>query len=202
MKKIGVLGGTFDPIHNGHVYIAYEAYKNLELDEVIFMPSGKPPHKRNRQITNDEIRYLMVEKAIEPYSFFTISNYEIEKNGLSFTYETLKYLKDSLGEVELYFITGADCLIQLDLWRNVDEIMNLSTFVVFNRPGFEKIDLLTQKGKVENKYNTKIEFLDLLNLEISSSLIRERIAKSLDVRFFLPEGVLNIIKEKKLYLER
>lgn len=202
MKKIGVLGGTFDPIHNGHLYIAYEAYKKLDLDQIIFMVAGKPPHKREKNITEDEIRLSMVEKAIKPYSFFTVSNYEIEKHGLSFTYETLKYLKDSLGEeVELYFITGADCLVNLETWKNVNDIMALSNFVVFNRPGFGKELLLTQKAQAEEKYNTEIVFLDLLDLEISSSLIRERISKALDVRFFLPEGVLSIIEKEKLYLK-
>ena len=125
MKKIGVFGGTFDPIHIGHIYIAYEAYKILELDEVIFMPAGNPPHKKWKDITDEIIRYEMVKKAIEPYSFFSINNYEIEKKGLSFTYETLRYLHESFKEVELYFITGADCLINLNSWKNINEILNL-----------------------------------------------------------------------------
>ena len=135
MKKIGIIGGTFDPIHNGHIYIAYEAYKKLDLDLIMFMPNGNPPHKRGKKITNDETRCEMVEKAIAPYSFFAINYYEIKKQGLSFTYETLKYLKNSLDEVDLYFITGADCLMDLHLWRNVDDIMKYCKFVVFNRPG-------------------------------------------------------------------
>ena len=201
MKKIVIVGGTFDPIHNGHIYIAYEAYKKLGLDEVIFMPNGNPPHKRGKNITDDKIRCDMIKKAIAPYSFFAINYYEIEKQGLSFTYETLKYLKQSLGEVELYFITGADCLIDLHLWKNVDQIMKYCNFVVFNRPGFSKESILKEKIKVEKKYNTNIIFLDLLELDISSSLIRERIKNGLEVRFFIPEDVLSIIQRENLYLK-
>ena len=102
MKKIGVFGGTFDPIHIGHIYIAYEAYKILELDEVIFMPAGNPPHKKWKDITDEIIRYEMVKKAIEPYSFFSINNYEIEKKGLSFTYETLRYFHKVLNNKGIF----------------------------------------------------------------------------------------------------
>lgn len=199
MKRIGIIGGTFDPIHIGHIYIAYEAYKELELDEVIFMPNGNPPHKKDKNITCERIRYEMVKKAIEPYSFFSISNYEIEKKGLSFTYETLGYLKESFNEVELYFITGADCLVNLNSWKNISEIFKLSNLVVFNRPGFDKEDLLKRKREFEKEYNTHIFYLDLLNIEISSTFIRERIENSFEVSFFLPYGVMDLINKNKLY---
>lgn len=199
MKKIGVLGGTFDPIHIGHIYIAYEAYITLQLDEVIFMPNGVPPHKNNKNVTDEKIRYAMVEKSISNYSFFTISNYEMKKEGVSFTYETLRYLKNSFMDVEIFFITGADSLINLHTWRNVDDILDLCKLVVFNRPGYKKNQLLNKKKLIEKKYNTNIIYLDLLNLDISSSLIRSRINNSLEVDFFLPRGVLDIIEREELY---
>lgn len=199
MRKIGVFGGTFDPIHIGHIYIAYEAYKLLELDEVIFMPAGNPPHKKWKYVTDEIIRYEMVKKAIEPYSFFSINNYEIEKEGLSFTYETLRYLHESFKEVELYFITGADCLINLNSWKNIKEIFRLSNLVVFNRTGFDKNDLLKRKETFDREYFTNIIYLDLLNIEISSTIIRERVFDSLEVKFFLPPGVGDIIEKYNLY---
>lgn len=199
MKKVGIFGGTFDPIHVGHLYIASEAKRILNLDELIFMPSGNPPHKQNREITDGYIRYEMVNMAIKPYPDFKVSDFEVKKKGLSYTYETLEYFKDFYGEVELFFITGADCLIDIDKWRSVDKIMKLSTFVVFNRPGYRNIDIIAQKNKVEEKYNKKIVFLDLLDIEISSSFIRERISLDYAVDFFLPVGVDRFIKALKLY---
>lgn len=145
MKKIGVFGGTFDPIHIGHIYIAYEAYKILELDEVIFMPAGNPPHKKWKDIT------------------------------------------------------GADCLVNLNSWKNINEIFKFSNLVVFNRPGFDKNDLLKRKEEFDREYCTNIVYLDLLNIEISSTLIRERVRESLEVKFFLPPGVVDIIDKYNLY---
>lgn len=200
MRKIGILGGTFDPIHLGHLYIAYEAYKELELDEVIFMPSGNPPHKRGKQVTEGNIRYEMVKKAIRDYSFFTVSNYEINKNEFSYTYATLEYLQSMYNDAEIYFITGADCLIELDKWKNVNKIMESCNFVVFKRPGYSKNEIISQKEKVDKRYNTNIVYLDLLELEISSSLIRERMAKGICTDFFMPYEVSKFIKEQSLYV--
>ncbi|SHI48311.1 nicotinate-nucleotide adenylyltransferase [Clostridium cavendishii DSM 21758] len=199
MRKIGVLGGTFDPIHFGHMYIAYEAYKKLGLEEIIFMPGGNPPHKRGNEVTDGILRYEMVEKAISDYSFFTISDYEIRKETLSYTYETLRYLKETNKDSELYFITGADCLINIDKWRNVQNIMETCNFVVFKRPGYSKNEIISQKEKVEERYNTNIIYLDLLNMEISSSLIRDRVRAGLCIDFFVPINVRNIISKENLY---
>ena len=110
MKRYGIIGGTFDPIHNAHLYIAYEAKKQLDLDNVVFMPAGIQPFKKENKVTDSELRYNMVKLAIEPYKEFSISDYEIEKEGLSFTYETLEYFKENYNneKVDLFFITGAD----------------------------------------------------------------------------------------------
>lgn len=201
MKKIGVLGGTFDPIHLGHLYIAYEAYEKFDLDKIIFMPGGNPPHKQGKNITEANIRYEMVKEAIKDYSFFAVSKYEIDKKEFSYTFETLEYLNNMYSSAEIYFITGADCLINLEKWKNVKKIMDLSKMVVFNRPGYSKNEIILQKEKVEQKYNNKIIYLDLLNLEISSTLIRERVSKGLYVDFFLPPAVKKLIEEKRLYIE-
>jgi nicotinate-nucleotide adenylyltransferase len=197
MEKIGVIGGTFNPIHLAHLYIAYEAKHQLNLDKIIFMPAGSPPHKRDRNILGASLRYNMVKEAIEGYEDFIISDYEIRKEGYSYTFETLEYLKNN--DNELYFITGADCLLDIEKWKEPEKIFKVSNFIVFSRGGYKTEELILQKSKIDEKYNTNINFLDIIDLEISSSVIRERIMNGKRVDFFLPEKVLNFIKENNLY---
>ncbi|WP_040210744.1 nicotinate-nucleotide adenylyltransferase [Clostridium polynesiense] len=199
MKKIGLLGGTFNPIHNGHLYIASEAKAKFDLEEIIFMPAGNPPHKRSREILSGIMRSEMVKAAVEGYTGFTLCDYEINKKGYSYTFETLQHLNKLYEDVEIYFITGADCLMELSSWRRVEEILELSKFVVFKRPGYNLQELLKQKEKVEKHYNKEIFFLDLLEMDISSTDIRRRIKNSEEYRFFLPDRVYRIIEKLNLY---
>ena len=199
MKKIGVFGGTFDPIHLGHLYIAYEAKRKLGLDKILFIPSGNPPHKQLKKVTDSFYRYKMVEASIKNYEGFEVSDYEVKKHTLSYTFKTLEYLKTLYENSEIYFITGGDCLIDLETWTNVPRILELCKFVVFNRPGHSKEDFLNQKRIIENRYDKEILYLHLLNLEISSTMIRERVKENLSVEFFVPKDVNDMIKEFKLY---
>ncbi|SFC30610.1 nicotinate-nucleotide adenylyltransferase [Clostridium uliginosum] len=197
MKRYGIIGGTFDPIHYAHLYIAYEAKKQLNLDEVIFMPAGSPPHKNGKGVTDASLRYEMVKLALEPFDEFSISNYEIEKKGLSFTYKTLEHFKNN-GK-ELFFITGADCLMDIENWREVSKIFSLCSLVVFARGGFRNEDLIYQKKNIEKKYNGNITILDLKELEISSTDIRKRIQNKERVDFFMPKTIIDFIEKKGLY---
>lgn len=197
MKKIGILGGTFNPIHLAHLYIAYEAKSQLNLDKVIFIPTGNPPHKKDKKILEADLRYNMVYEAIKNYEDFEISKYEVEKEGYSYTFETLKHFKAK--DNELYFITGADCLMDIEKWKNPEEIFRLSRFVVFNRAGYNEENLKIQKNNIEEKFNTNIDFLDIIDLEISSSMIRERINDGKRVDFFLSKEVLSYIQENNIY---
>lgn len=200
MKKYGIIGGTFDPIHNAHLYIAYEAKELLGLDKIIFIPNGSPPHKDNKNITGASLRYRMVLEAIKDFEDFEVSKYEIEKKELSYTYKTLEHFKED--DVELYFITGADCLVDLDKWKNVSEIFSLCKFVVFTRPGFKEEDLIEEKKRAEKKYNGEIIFLNILDLEISSTYIRKRISEGKRIDFFVPKRVINLIEKENIYSER
>lgn len=197
MEKIGIIGGTFNPIHLAHLYIAYEAKCQLNLDKVIFMPAGSPPHKKNEDILEAPLRYKMVLEAIKKYEDFEISNYEIEKEGFSYTYETLENFKSK--DNILYFITGADCLINIEKWKNPDRIFKTSKLVVFNRPGYDKESLKLQKNEIEKKYNTSINFLDIMDLEISSTMIRDRIKEGKKIDFFIPKEVLDFIRKNNIY---
>lgn len=200
MRKIGILGGTFNPIHNGHIHIGKEALKALALDEVIFVPTGRPRHKLNdASLLNENLRYHMVSLAIQGYKNFHLSDYEINKKGFSFTYETLKYFNEIYKDSKLYFISGADCLINIYKWKNVADIFKRATLVVFNRPGFSKEDIVSQKKKVEEDFNTKIIFLDIEPLEISSTDIRKAIKNNDEIQDIIPASVMKFIKEYNLY---
>ena len=199
MKRYGMMGGTFNPIHLAHLYIAYEAKETLNLDKVIFMVAGNPPHKKESSVIDSNYRYDMVKIAIKDYSDFEISDYEIQKQGYSYTYETLKYLKGDEGDVEVFFIAGADSLMDIEKWKNPELVLSNCTFVAFNRGEYNKENLEEQKKKLQDKYNSYIILLYISNLDISSSMIRERIIKGKRVDFFIPEKVMKYIEQNKLY---
>lgn len=199
MKKIAIFGGTFDPIHNGHLHIAYEALYKLNLDKIIFMPSGIPPHKAKRKLADSFFRYEMVKIAIRNEKKFSVSDYEINKKNISYTFETLDHFVNKYPNESWYFITGADGLMDIENWKNVNGIFKLCNLVVFNRPGNDKYDIISQKRKLEEKYKGSISFLDIPLLDISSTNIRKLISEGRNISYFVPEGVYDTIKDLKLY---
>ncbi|NME94649.1 nicotinate-nucleotide adenylyltransferase [Clostridium cochlearium] len=199
MNRKAIFGGTFDPIHNGHLHIAYKALDRLKLDKIIFVPSGNPPHKHKECITDKNIRYDMVKYAIEQEKKFEISDYEIKKKGKSYTYETIEYFNKYCPNTELYFIAGADCLMDIHNWKNVRSIMEKAKLVVFNRPGYSVKSILFEKSRVEERFKKNIIFLDIPLLDISSTEIREKIKNKQEVVNLLPKKTYSIINKYKLY---
>lgn len=199
MIKKAIFGGTFDPIHNGHLHIAYEALYTLKLDKLIFMPSGNPPHKLDKAITDSYIRYEMVKIVTKDERAFEVSNYEINSKTINYTYKTMRHFKDNEPDVEWYFITGTDCLMQIDKWKNVNEIFDICKFTVFNRSGYSKENIMKKKADVEKKYDGEINLLNVPLFDISSSDIREKVSLGLNVSCYLKDGVYNTIKELGLY---
>lgn len=199
MCRVGIIGGTFDPIHLAHIYIAEEAKKKLNLDKVIFMPAGIQPLKTDKKVTEASLRLEMVQKAIEGKIGFEVSDYEIKKEGKSYTYKTLEHFYKEYKD--LYFITGADCLLDIDKWKEIEKIFSLCKFVVFTRPGYNNNELVNKKRFVEEKYNGDIILLEVPGIHISSTDIREKIINNEKVDDILPAVVLDIIKEKGLYRE-
>lgn len=198
MKK-AIFGGTFDPIHIGHIHIAYEALYNLQLDKILFMPAGNPPHKINKTITDAEIRYDLVKKAIEHEPHFEISDYEINKKGNSYSYETVELFSKLECNTEWYFLIGVDSLMDLDNWKNVDRILNSCKLVVYNRAGFTMEKILKQKNYIEERFNKKIIFLNMPIIDISSTNIRNNIKEGKNVNYLLPCGVDGIVDRLQLY---
>lgn len=199
MKKRGLFGGTFDPIHFGHLYIAEEALNRLGLESVLFMPSGNPPHKSKRDKTDAVIRYELVNMAIRNKQGFEISAYEINSKEISYTYKTLEYLNEQEPDTSWYFITGADCLIELDSWKKVDEIFKHCTLVVFNRPGYEKAEILSQKKAVEERYGIEIMFLEVIPFDVSSTELKNMFKEGRNFNHLMPENVQYAVTELELY---
>lgn len=198
MKRIGIIGGTFDPIHLAHVNIAKEAKDRLNLDKVIFIPAGSQPLKIDKKVTRASLRFSMVEKAIEGYDGFEVSDYEIKKQGLSYTFETLEHFKKE--DEELFFITGADCLLSLEKWKNVKRIFELCTLVVLTRPGYDERSLYKQKDYIEDKYNGKIVILELEGMDISSTEIRGLVKEGKNISKLVASEVFKLIKNNDLYM--
>jgi len=199
MNRKAIFGGTFDPIHNGHLHIAYEALNFLNLDQIIFMPSGNPPHKLKVDKTDAFIRCELIKMAVRGERAFQVSDYEINRKEINYTYKTLEYFISLEPDTDWYFITGVDCLMELDSWKNVDRILSSCKLVVFNRPGYEKDEILKQKLKIEKIYNKEIIFMDLPLLDISSSTIKKKIKNGDNVSYLMPNGVYNTVLELGLY---
>lgn len=200
-RKIGISGGTFDPIHHGHLIIAEEAGEILGLDKVVFIPSGNPPHKVGCGVTLAYHRYKMIHMAIEKNPFFEVSAIEVEREGYSYTVDTLTKLRGIYGEdTEIYFITGADVISQLTTWKDFEKIFEMCEFVAALRQGYDKKALIKKIEFLENNYNARIHMVDTPLIGISSTAIRERVKADKSIKYLVPEKVEEYIKEKGLYI--
>jgi len=197
--KKAIFGGTFDPIHIGHIHIAYEALYNLQLDKVLFMPAGNPPNKIDKKITDAQIRYNLVKTAIDPEPYFEVSDYEINKKEKSYTYETVEFFSKMEPSIEWYFLVGLDSLMDLDNWRSLDRILNSCIVIAYNRAGFTMEDVLRQKEHIKKKYNKEIIFLNMPIIDISSTSIRDSIKEGRNVDYLLPRGTEEIIHKFHIY---
>lgn len=197
--KIGILGGTFDPIHNGHIKIAELALSKLNLDKVLFIPNNIPPHKSNPDISKVD-KLNMLKLAVEDNSKFEIDTYEIDKEDISYLYLTLEYLKGKYKDDELYFIAGADNIKEISKWKNPHLIFKYANVVFVKRPNYI-LDKKLIKNLIEN-YNGKISVINFEGINISSSDIREKFENCESVKEFIPEKVCNYIYTNCLYPEK
>ncbi|MFA5523925.1 MAG: nicotinate-nucleotide adenylyltransferase [Tissierellales bacterium] len=202
IKKYGIMGGTFDPIHVGHLVIAEEIRCKFKLDKVIFIPAGNPPHKDSSRITSGEHRLQMTLLATISNPFFDVSTIELEKEEITYTIDTIKEFRTScMDTAEFYFITGADSLLELSTWKDVDQLLSMCKFVAATRPGFQLEKIETKVRELESKYNKGIYTVSVPALQISSTDIRKRIKEGRAVKYLLPESVESYIIKHKLYLD-
>ncbi len=186
MKKVGLLGGTFDPPHIGHLVIAEEVYEQLQLDEIWFIPSNEPPHKAKANITATN-RVALLKAAIADNQHFFLETIEIDRPGKSYTFNTVHSLAESYPNISFYFIIGADMVEYLPKWNKIDELIKMIQFVGVKRPDYE----------LQTDYPVIV--LDVPSLNISSTMIRERIKQNKSIAYFVPNAVRRLIKENKLY---
>ena len=200
MKEIGILGGTLDPIHNGHLMIAECARDQLNLDEVWFMPTGNPPHKSNQNISPNEVRKEMIELAIEDNNNFKFSDFEYKRDGIIYTSDTMRLLKNAYKDTDFYFIMGADSLMYFKDWHKPEEIVLYCNLVVAGRDNDDS-ELLREVAILEDKYNINIHVLKSPKICISSSDIRDYINNKFSIKYMVPDSVERYIKNKNLYVK-
>ncbi|HLL09330.1 MAG TPA: nicotinate-nucleotide adenylyltransferase [Nocardioidaceae bacterium] len=189
------MGGTFDPIHHGHLVAASEVQAWFDLDEVVFVPTGEPWQKGGRLVSPPEDRYLMTVIATASNPRFSVSRVDVDRGGPTYTVDTLRdLLRGQAGDVDLYFITGADALAQILTWRNADELFDLAHFVGCTRPG-HRITALTLEGLPRQR----VTIVEIPALAISSTDCRDRVGRGEPVWYLVPDGVVQYIAKRELY---
>lgn len=198
MIKTGIMGGTFNPIHIGHLIAAEEVYLQLKLDRIVFIPTGNPPHKIKAEVVSSRERYEMTALAINKNDKFILSDIETNRKGLCYSYDTLLKLNKLYPDNEFYFIIGFDTLKDLDSWKNICEVFKMCKFAVVNRENkeFEMIEEIKSKKAT---YGADIVMVHIPSIDISSTDIRNRIKKGQSIRYMVPDEVYNYIIENRLY---
>ncbi len=211
-ERIGVFGGSFDPVHMGHLTIAQDAVEQLELDRLIFVPAAVPPHKQGRTLAEGRHRFEMLQLATESNLSFEVSDMELQRGGVSYTFDTMTQVQFEHPGAELFFIVGIDSLTILHTWRNVEQLLEMCTVVPFARGGedaarvAEQIQLsddpVTPESSGEGGWKTKLleRTIRIHEVEISASEIRMRLAEGLSIRYLVPPEVEMYIAEHGLYV--
>jgi nicotinate-nucleotide adenylyltransferase len=191
-KRIGIFGGTFDPIHLGHLIVAQQAAEKLGLDRVIFIPAGQPPHKGGMKLSPARDRYQMALLAIKGHRLFSASDIEIRSKGSSYTVNTLNALRSKHKTAGLFLLLGLDQAVLLSTWKEPEKLFELATVCVLSRPGFSR-------NGVEPRWRKRIRFLPVSPIGISATDIRARAGRGKTIRYLVPETVDRYIKKHKLY---
>lgn len=200
-QRIGIMGGTFDPIHYGHLYIAECARYRFKLESVVFIPAGEPAHKHRKNIVDAFHRLEMTRLAVQSNPFFSLSDIEVKRCGPTYTVDTLEHLHQETGETtEFFFITGADAIIEILTWKDVNRVFELCQFIAVTRPGYSLDKMQEVLSQLEPRFHSKIHIHETSGIMVSSTEIRQSIARSEPVRYLLPEKVEQYILAHDLYL--
>ena len=200
-RRIGIVGGSFDPVHTGHLVIAQDALERLELEEVVFIPAAIPPHKQHLRRVSAEHRLNMLRLATEGDIRFSVSEIEVERGGVSFSVDTVSALKEHHPDVEWVLIVGSDTLVELHTWHRIDDLLKMCTVATLLRPGERCIDSIRDKIALPELQRERLleNLIEAHVMEISSTEIRMRIAEGLGIRYLVPPEVEMYICEHGLY---
>ena len=200
MKKIGILGGTFDPVHLGHINLAIDAKAQAGLDKVIFVPAKLQPFKLDKNVTAGEHRLAMIKEAIDGIDGLEVSPYELEAEGISYTYLTVRAMKKRFGtDARLYFITGTDSFLKIETWKNAEELIRSCSYIIGTRQGYRKQELDICIERIRRDYNTEVINIDNTQFDISSTEIRKRLESGLPCSDLIPEKTERYITANGLY---
>lgn len=198
-RKIGIMGGTFDPIHMAHLLLAENARVQFHLEQILFMPSATPPHKDHRLVSPMEHRKAMVQIAIESNPNFVYSDLELRRAGITYTSDTLEALHEEYPDTEFYFIMGADSLFAVDAWHQPEKIFQRAAILAGNRSEVPLENIYRQIEYLEERFDGKIGLIEMPDIAISSSEIRKRCANGASVRYYVPEAVHQYLENHQLY---
>ena len=196
-KRVAILGGTFDPPHLGHFILAEQIKNRFELAAIIFMPAGVPPHKKDKKISPNQYRLEMLRLAVKENKYFFLSDWEINREGYSYTAKTLAQFVPQLDAEEVFFIIGADSLAEIFKWKEPEYLLSEGKFIVFNRPGYNLKEIL--KEEKYQPFLNNIMIYQGLNIEISSSFIRKEIRSGNSIRYLTLDKIEKYIEENNLY---
>ncbi len=195
--RIGIMGGTFDPIHNAHLFLAEEARVSYSLERVLFVPNGNPPHKEGELLTSAEHRFAMTEIAIAGNPYFFASRLELDRAGIVYTYDTLRLLQEEYPSAKIYYLTGIDTVLEMLTWHRPQEVLKMAQFIAATRPGFDSSQIAE---RLPESFEKRISLLPTTELNISSTEIRARVRKGKPIRYLTPERVVDYIEAHRLYL--
>lgn len=200
MGKIGIMGGTFDPIHNGHLRLGEQAFKEYCLDEVWYMPSGNPPHKKDHQVSDASVRFEMTSLAIEGHKEFICSDFEVTRKGNTYTAKTLRLLHEAFPQHTFYFIVGADSIYEIETWYEPEQVMAQSVLLAACREYQEApVSLEQQMDYLARKYRADIRLLHCTEMNVSSAALRQMAANGQSIAQYVPEKVFQYICTHGLY---
>ncbi|MDR7870262.1 MAG: nicotinate-nucleotide adenylyltransferase [Tissierellaceae bacterium] len=197
--KIGIMGGTFNPIHHGHLILSEYIRSIANLDKIIFIPTGTPPHKDNKEVLDGVTRLKMVDLAIKSNPYFVSSDIEVKRPSTTYTIDTVMELKEVYHDSELYMIVGADTLLSLYTWKDFAKVLSQVNFIVADRLGLNDNDVHKEIERLNKKYNSEIISIDSPVIDISSTVIRSRLKENLSIKYLVPDTIEEYILKNNLY---